>query len=64
MRVLSPPTQITMTLRAYYEDRRWSRDPPQLHCEAGYSPPRALLVLTATPDSPSLPNPNQALPSR
>lgn len=64
MRVLSPPTQITMMLRAYYEDRRWPRDPPQLHCEAGYSPPRAPLVLTATPDSPSLPNPNQALPSR
>lgn len=30
--------QTTMTLRAYCEDRRWPRDPRQLHCKARNSP--------------------------
>lgn len=63
MRVLSPPTQITMMLRAYYEDRRWPRDLHQLQCEAGYSPPRALwcsqphltALLCPSPTRPSPP---------
>lgn len=32
------PTQITTMLRAYCEDRRWPRDPCQLHRRAGNSP--------------------------
>lgn len=64
MRVLSPPTQITMMLRAYCEDRRWPRDPHQLHFEAGDSPPRAPLVQKPHLMALLWLNPNQALPSR